>query len=117
MGRNRPTAFRKKVTISFLRIAPLVIDYNKIIAQVIEEHHRLVGDFLHYHSELLIKVAKATARAFSTPLLTSIDDDLHNVVHLPVLKGGKGYSLIGHHKIFPPLLAWAIVERLPAKRK
>ena len=40
-----------------------------------------------------------------------------NVVRRPVLKGGKGYSLIGHHEILLPLLAWAIVERLPAKRK
>lgn len=117
MGRNRPIAFRNKVTISFLSIEPLAIDYKKIIAQVMEEHQRLVADFLHNYSELLIEVAEAIARAFSTPLLTSIDDDLHNVVHLSVLKGGKGYSLIGHHKIFPPLLAWAIMERLPAKRK
>lgn len=40
-----------------------------------------------------------------------------NVVRRPVLKGGKGYSLIGHHEILLPLLAWAIVERLPGKKK
>jgi hypothetical protein len=35
-----------------------------------------------------------------------------NVVRRPVIAGGKGYSLTGHHEIMLPLLAAAIVERL-----
>ncbi len=37
---------------------------------------------------------------------------LTNVVRRPTQKGGKGYSLIGHHEIMVPLLAAAIVEEL-----
>jgi len=35
-----------------------------------------------------------------------------NVVRRPTQKGGKGYSLTGHHEIMLPLLAAAIVEEL-----
>jgi len=36
-----------------------------------------------------------------------------NIVERPTRKGGKGYSLVGHHEILVPLLAAGIVERLP----
>jgi len=35
-----------------------------------------------------------------------------NVVRRPTQKGGRGYSLTGHHEIMVPLLAAAIIERL-----
>lgn len=35
-----------------------------------------------------------------------------NVVRRPVIGGGKGYALTGHHEIMLPLLAAAIVDRL-----
>jgi len=35
-----------------------------------------------------------------------------NVVQRPVIGGGKGFSLTGHHEIMLPLLAAAIVNRL-----
>ncbi|HVO84738.1 MAG TPA: hypothetical protein VMU60_09960 [Syntrophobacteria bacterium] len=35
-----------------------------------------------------------------------------NVVERPVLKGGRGYELIGHHEIMVPLLAAAVIELL-----
>jgi deoxyhypusine synthase len=35
-----------------------------------------------------------------------------NVVRRPTQKGGKGYSLTGHHEIMLPLLAAAVVEEL-----
>ena len=37
---------------------------------------------------------------------------LTNVVRRPTQKGGKGYSLIGHHEIMLPLLAAAVAEEL-----
>lgn len=37
---------------------------------------------------------------------------LTNVVRRPTQKGGKGYSLIGHHEIMVPLLAAGIVEQI-----
>ncbi len=37
---------------------------------------------------------------------------LTNVVRRPTQKGGKGYSLIGHHEIMVPLLAAAVHEEL-----
>lgn len=35
-----------------------------------------------------------------------------NVVHRPILEGGEGYFLVGHHEIMFPLLAAAVVEGL-----
>lgn len=35
-----------------------------------------------------------------------------NVVKRPTQKGGRGYSLIGHHEIMVPLLAAAVIEEL-----
>ena len=35
-----------------------------------------------------------------------------NVVKRPTQKGGKGYSIIGHHEIMFPLLAAAIIEQI-----
>ena len=35
-----------------------------------------------------------------------------NIVRRPVLLGGKGYYIIGHHEIMLPLLAQAIIERM-----
>ncbi len=35
-----------------------------------------------------------------------------NVVNRPTRKGGKGYSLIGHHEIMFPLLAAAVMEEI-----
>ncbi len=35
-----------------------------------------------------------------------------NVVRRPTLKGGKGFTLIGHHEIMFPLLAAAVLEKI-----
>jgi hypothetical protein len=35
-----------------------------------------------------------------------------NVVRRPVLAGGEGFEITGHHELMIPLLAWAIVEEL-----
>ncbi len=35
-----------------------------------------------------------------------------NVVQRPVLSGGQGFEITGHHEIMIPLLAWSIVDRL-----
>jgi hypothetical protein len=40
-----------------------------------------------------------------------------NVVQRPVLGGGQGYEVTGHHEIMVPLLAWAVVEELKGERK
>jgi len=37
---------------------------------------------------------------------------IQNVVTRPVLSGGQGYYIIGHHEIMLPLLAQAIIEQL-----
>ena len=37
---------------------------------------------------------------------------LTNVVRRPTQKGGRGYSLVGHHEIMFPLLAAAVLEEL-----
>lgn len=35
-----------------------------------------------------------------------------NVVQRPVLAGGTGYEITGHHEIMVPLLAWGVIDRL-----
>lgn len=35
-----------------------------------------------------------------------------NVVQRPVLAGGEGFEITGHHEIMVPLLAWAIIDAL-----
>ena len=40
---------------------------------------------------------------------------LTNVVRRPTQKGGKGYSLIGHHEIMLPLLVAAVAEELGSR--
>jgi hypothetical protein len=37
-----------------------------------------------------------------------------NVVQRPVLAGGEGFEITGHHEIMVPLLAWAVIEALGA---
>ncbi|MBX3133853.1 MAG: hypothetical protein KF689_10770 [Gemmatimonadaceae bacterium] len=38
-----------------------------------------------------------------------------NVVRRPVLAGGAGFAITGHHEIMVPMLAWAIVEELSGR--
>ncbi|ACN16658.1 conserved hypothetical protein [Desulforapulum autotrophicum HRM2] len=35
-----------------------------------------------------------------------------NVVNRPTLKGGKGYSIVGHHELLIPLIAAGVIENL-----
>lgn len=55
-----------------------------------------------------------TVERFTTVNLDFIQQyrPLTNVVHRPTQKGGKGYSLTGHHEIMVPLLAAGIIEQL-----
>lgn len=70
--------------------------------------------------EVFLK-ALALARNLGHPLvnLTTVNMDfIHhyrptvNVVKRPTLKGGKGYTLIGHHEVMFPLLAAAVLETI-----
>ena len=35
-----------------------------------------------------------------------------NVVQRPVLGGGAGFEITGHHEIMVPLLAWGVIDAL-----
>jgi len=70
--------------------------------------------------EVFLK-ALGLARNLGHPLvdLTTVNMDfIHhyrptvNVVKRPTLRGGKGYTLIGHHEVMFPLLAAAVLEEL-----
>jgi len=70
--------------------------------------------------EVFLKTV-SLARNLGHPLtqITTVNMDflshyrpLTNVVRRPTQKGGRGYSLIGHHEIMVPLLAAAIYEEL-----
>ena len=39
-----------------------------------------------------------------------------NIVRRPVLLGGRGYYIVGHHEIMLPLLAQAVIEELSKKK-
>jgi hypothetical protein len=74
--------------------------------------------------EVFLK-ALGLARNLGYPLLnlTTVNMDfIHhyrpslNVVKRPTLKGGKGYTLIGHHEVMFPLLAAAVLEKLKGPR-
>ena len=39
-----------------------------------------------------------------------------NVVQRPVLAGGEGFEITGHHEIMVPLLAWAVIDELELAR-
>jgi hypothetical protein len=65
--------------------------------------------------------AVTLARNLGSPLskITTVNMDFiqsyrpnTNVVRRPTMKGGKGYSLTGHHEIMFPLLAAAVLEEL-----
>ena len=70
--------------------------------------------------EVFLKTV-SLGRNLGLPLtnITTVDMDFlfhyrpqTNVVRRPTQKGGKGYSLTGHHEIMFPLLAAAVVEEL-----
>ena len=74
--------------------------------------------------EVFLK-ALGLARNLGYPLvdLTTVNMDfIHhyrptfNVVKRPTLKGGKGYTLIGHHEVMFPLLAAAVLEKIKDPR-
>jgi deoxyhypusine synthase len=74
--------------------------------------------------EVFLK-ALSLARNLGYPLvnLTTVNMDfIHhyrpdiNVIKRPTMKGGKGYTLIGHHEVMFPLLAAAVLEKLKRAR-
>lgn len=83
------------------------------------------GVFINLGSAVIIPEvflkSVALARNLGHPLLhlTTVNMDFvqhyrptMNVVKRPTLKGGKGYTLIGHHEIMFPLLAAAVLEKI-----
>lgn len=83
------------------------------------------GVFINLGSAVIIPEvflkAIALARNLGHPLLnlTTVNMDfIHhyrpslNVIKRPTLKGGKGYTLIGHHELMFPLLAAAVLEKI-----
>jgi hypothetical protein len=74
--------------------------------------------------EVFLK-AFSLARNLGYPLvnLTTVNMDFirHyrpdiNVIKRPTMKGGKGYTLIGHHEVMFPLLAAAVLEKLEGSK-
>lgn len=83
------------------------------------------GVFINLGSAVIIPEvflkALCLARNLGYPVvnLTTVNMDFiyhyrpaFNVIKRPTLKGGKGYTLIGHHELMFPLLAAAVLERL-----
>ncbi|MGQ0641975.1 MAG: hypothetical protein ACT4P6_14590 [Gemmatimonadaceae bacterium] len=70
-----------------------------------------------------LTVARNLAAGKPTDFVTcDLDMNRHyrprvNVVQRPVLTGGQGYEITGHHEIMIPLLAWAVVDELEIVEK
>ena len=101
-----------------------LIDFRKLAAVVAGMEG---GVYLNVGSAVLlpevflktVTLARNLGRALKN--ITTVNMDflphyrpLTNVVKRPTQKGGRGYSLIGHHEIMVPLLAAAVIERLEA---
>jgi hypothetical protein len=63
----------------------------------------------------LVRNSGASLKGFTTANLDFIQHyrPLENIVKRPVLKGGQGIALTGHHEIMIPLLAAALIELAP----
>jgi hypothetical protein len=101
-----------------------LIDFRKLAAVVAGMEG---GVYLNLGSAVLLPEVYlktvSLGRNLGRPLknITTVNMDflphyrpLTNVVKRPTQKGGRGYSLIGHHEIMVPLLAAAVIERLQA---
>jgi len=67
----------------------------------------------------LVRNLGHTVNRFTTVNLDFLQQyrPLTNVVRRPTQKGGRGYSLTGHHEIMLPLLAAGVIERVHSSRK
>ena len=70
------------------------------------------------HGQAVFKNAKGELLSIRNGFTTcDLDMQRHyrprvNVVQRPVLAGGEGYEITGHHEIMVPLLVWAVVTEL-----
>ena len=101
-----------------------LIDFRKLVAVVAAMEG---GVYINLGSAVLlpevylktVSLGRNLGRALKN--ITTVNMDflphyrpLTNVVKRPTQKGGRGYSLIGHHEIMVPLLAAAVLEGLKA---
>ena len=97
-------------------------DFRKLAAAV---SHLEGGVYLNIGSAVIlpevflktVTLSRNLGRALKNITTVNLDflphyRPLTNVVRRPTQKGGKGYSLIGHHEIMVPLLAAAVIEQL-----
>ncbi len=102
--------------------ATSLLDFRRLAAVVSEMEG---GVYLNLGSAVVLPEVFLKAVSLGRNLghdlsnITTIDMDflahyrpLTNVVRRPTQKGGKGYSLIGHHEIMVPMLAAAVYEEL-----
>jgi len=98
-------------------------DFHALVAQVRSLHKG--GVVLNFGStvilpEVFLKALNlarnlgSTVRDFTTANFDMIYHyrPAQNVVVRPVMAGGKGYYIIGHHEIMLPLLAQAVIEKI-----
>jgi hypothetical protein len=102
-----------------------LLDFRRLAAVV---SHMEGGVYLNIGSavvlpEVFLKTV-SLGRNLGHPLsnITTVNMDflshyrpLTNVVRRPTQKGGKGYSLIGHHEIMLPLLVAAVAEEMESR--
>ena len=99
-----------------------LIDFRRLCSVVATMQH---GVWLNLGSAVILPEVFIKAVSLGRNLghaltdITTVDMDFlphyrpfTNVVRRPTQKGGRGYSLIGHHEIMVPLLAAAVLEEL-----
>ncbi|MGB0910686.1 MAG: hypothetical protein ACPGYT_10005 [Nitrospirales bacterium] len=99
-----------------------LIDFRKLVSLV---SHMEGGVYINLGSAVMLPEVFLKTVTLSRNLgkalknITTVNMDflphyrpMTNVVKRPTQKGGKGYSLTGHHEIMVPLLAAAIIEQM-----
>ena len=93
--------------------------FTRLVASLEEGVYLNLGSAVFLPEVFLKALALARNLGYRVERFTTVNMDFQrhyrprvNVVERPVLKGGKGYELIGHHEIMVPLLAAAVIELL-----
>jgi hypothetical protein len=93
--------------------------FARLIASLEEGVYLNLGSAVFLPEVFLKALALVRNLGYRVERFTTVNMDFQrhyrprvNVVERPVLKGGKGYELIGHHEIMVPLLAAAVIELL-----
>jgi len=93
--------------------------FASVVAELEDGVYMNVGSAVVLPEIFLKALTLVRNRGYKVDRLTAVNMDFirhyrptTNVVHRPTSRGGRGYSLIGHHEIMFSLLAAAVIEEM-----